>query len=110
MPATRPVAKPSRASSLRRIAALLVLVRPARPLRRRLRCVSAVVDAAQAALQVVEDEADGRVGPGRGHDAAGAVADDEHAAVERRRLELRQRTLARAEALSRLEQLARGAY
>src|SRR5439155_14108235 len=55
----------------------------------------AVLDRAQAVLQVVEDEPDGRIGSGgRGDDAgacgAGLAADDEHAALERRRLELRE--------------------
>src|SRR3954470_9459047 len=46
---------------------------------------------AKRALQVVEDEADRRLGTGRRGDRALALADDEDAAVERRRLELRPR-------------------
>ena len=55
--------------------------RPALPGRR-------LLDRAQARLQVVEDEPDGRLGRGRRRDQTAAVADDEDAAVDRRRLEL----------------------
>src|SRR5207245_862636 len=59
------------------------------PLRRRaLRLVPG--DAAQAALQVVENEADRRPRGRRRGDRAAAVAGDEDATSERRRLELRQ--------------------
>ena len=49
-----------------------------------------LVDRAQARLEVVEDEADGRLGRGRRRDQARAVAHDEDAADERRSLELRE--------------------
>src|SRR5690242_3250124 len=42
----------------------------------------------QAALEVVEDEADGRLRPGNGRDSQIAVDDDEDAALERRRVQL----------------------
>ena len=45
-------------------------------------------------LQVVEDEPDGGVGSRRGHRHPVAVADEEHAALGRRRLQLRERLTA----------------
>src|SRR5690348_14944153 len=50
---------------------------------------------AQAALQVVEHEADRRLGLGHGRHRQVAVDDDEDAALERRYLELRERRVAR---------------
>src|SRR5712691_6690729 len=49
------------------------------------------------ALEIVEDETDGRVRPGRRRDPEGAVADDEDVAFRRRHLQLSQRRLTRAD-------------
>src|SRR6478752_2471086 len=49
---------------------------------------------AQAALQVVEDEADRRLGPGHRSDGAVAFDDDEDTPVQRGRLELHERRVA----------------
>ena len=64
------------------------------------------VGAAQAALQVVEDEPDRRRRAGRRRDPPVAVADDEDAALGGRGLELRHRRLVGAEAGGALEQVA----
>src|SRR4051794_3929 len=94
-----PDAKPTSASSLRFIVGLL----PART--RRLRRLA--VGAVERALQVVEDEPDGRRGAGGRCDPAGAVADDEDTACRRRGLELRDIALG-AEAAGPGEQVGAG--
>src|SRR5919197_3041363 len=104
--------KPTSATSLRSTVlpvALLGFLAPlataaARPVR------AAVVDAAQAALQVVEDEPDRRLRPRGRDDAARAVTDDEDAPRQRRHLQLGQLALARAQRLCGREELAGAAY
>src|SRR5437868_11268999 len=93
-----PVAKPKAARNLRSIVRLLA------PRSLRLR---RFVDVPQAALQVVEDEADRRRRTGRRGDPPTLVANDEHAAVGGRGLELRERALG-AKRTRALEQPAGG--
>src|SRR3954465_680984 len=66
------------------------------------------LDAAERRLEVVEDEADRRIGAGRGGDRRFALADDEDAALPCRDLELRQRRSTRLQLLRRREQLRCG--
>src|SRR5919204_1177395 len=70
---------------------------PARPL-------AVAGQAAEAALQVVEDEADGRLGPGRRRDYLLAVADDEDVSRRGRGVELRDRAVAASQPVRRCEQ------
>jgi hypothetical protein len=58
-------------------------------------------------LQVVEDEADGGIAPGRGRDRRLSLADDEHAALPGGDLELRQGTVSGLDLLGRRQQLRR---
>src|SRR5438132_9571618 len=98
LPASDPAASRKPVSSLRLGTGLaLALALPGsrlgllcRPPRTRLRLLLAR-GAAQAALQVVEDEPDRRLGARRRRDHPPLVADDEDAAFRRRRLELRER-------------------
>src|SRR5438876_12145750 len=118
-PATMPPTMPRSAAALRRIRLLLSRRRLLRrgPRRRGfLRGRRAFPslglrlggDRAQGALQVVEDEADGRLGRGRGCDPRLRVGDDEHAAFLRRRLELDQRSSVAGLDLLRLAQEPHG--
>src|SRR5918995_1148163 len=104
-PASSPPRTPRTAATLRRIGLLLPRGRlgrrlllascrggallPCRRLPRRRR-----LDAAQRRLEVVEDEAHRGVAAGRRGDARLALADDEHAPLSRRDLQLRERALA----------------
>src|SRR5262249_31159032 len=99
-PTNAPQSSAASATSLRRIIRLrlLLLARRALALRRR------VADRLQAALQVVEDEADGRLWTGRRDDRPSAFPEDEDAALMRRRFELRR--LAGSRALPLVEQAA----
>src|SRR5690348_1440086 len=81
-PTNEPAASMSAVTSLRGIAGLLTRPSHGAVLGGRF------LDRAQTVLQVVEDEADSRVGPGRRRDDPLAPPDDEHAALERCRLEL----------------------
>src|SRR5207248_6756606 len=93
------------ASSLRLRLGLL-LARRAAP---RLCRLGVVLDAAQAALEVVEHEADRGLRARRRDDPARALADDEDAPVDGRRLELRQLAVAAgAEPFGRPQQLGGG--
>src|SRR5439155_4388285 len=64
--------------------------------------------AAQGALEVIEDETDGGVLTGRGHDHPLAVADEEDTLLEGRGLELAEHPLVAAHLLGGGEQLLRG--
>src|SRR5438874_8040592 len=75
-----PLAKPTRPSSLR----FIVRLAPPRPGR----LLGLTLGAAEAALEVVEDEPDGGGGARRGRDPTAARADDEDAPLRGRRLEL----------------------
>src|SRR5260221_11516729 len=99
LPAKIPVAKPTAARNLRFIVRLLSTWS--------LRLWRVGLGVPEAALEVVEDEPDRRSRPGRRGDPPRAVADDEDAAIRRRRLELRDRALG-AEPARALEQLRRG--
>src|SRR3979490_3133367 len=99
LPAKMPVAKPTAARNLRFIVHLLS--------RRSLRLRRRGVGVPQAALQVVEDEADRGRRTRRSSDPPRVVADDEHAAVGGRGLELRDRALG-AERTRALQQLSGG--
>ena len=94
VPVSEPYAAPSRASFFA-------------PLRARLRLPGLVAERAQAALQVVEDEADGRLGRGGRGDRALAVADEEHAALAASRPRAAWTGVAAGRAADRREQLLR---
>src|SRR4051794_27783868 len=100
LPASAPMTKPTRTTSLRRIVRLL----PSRSLRLR----RFFRRAPEAALEVVEDEADRRRRPGCGGDSPRAVAHDKDTAVVGRSLELGDRCRVAREVVDPRQQLGGG--
>src|SRR5436190_17350693 len=122
-PARAPPARPKKTAALRRIGflwpsgRLLLRCRRRRLLPRRLprsrfpcRCLSLRLrrELAERTLEVVEHESDGRLRSGRRDDARLPVEDNEHAALQRRDLELCQRPGACCDALSLCEEIGGG--
>src|SRR4051794_10285206 len=85
---TTAIAVPRIRKRRRRLSLIVVLLLLGRCAAARLRLLLVVVQGAEAGAQVVEDQADRRIGDGRGGDGVRALAGDDDAALRQSRLEL----------------------